>query len=275
MEIVKRIKAIILLQSEEWFKELIEGISNLEISNDYILDLKVETDLESFIAYSQLNPVDCFFIDLSYTRISAIELADKLRKSQKYKKTPLIFLADKKNKNQECNPMHYSALNIDMVISWPMAFAEIKAPLIGVLMKKFGSVIPKNFNVLILDDNFEIIYIMKAYMDELQHSKFDTCTSLSEARQLVSKNDYDLLLLDWNLPDGTCIDLIEYMREKKDRTRLNKALIMAVTGRDNVEDIMTLLKYNVKDYIIKPFEYDEFEEKLVYALEKHKKSAAG
>jgi response regulator of citrate/malate metabolism len=38
-----------------------------------------------------------------------------------------------------------------------------------------------------------------------------------------------------------------------------------------VEDIITLLNYGVKDYLIKPFNFNEFENKLDYALEKGQK----
>lgn len=270
MEIVKRINAIALVQSKDWFKELTEGIANLKISTDLTIDLKIETDLEKFVAYVQANTQDCFFLDLNYSTFSAVEMAERLRKSQKYKKAPLFFIADKR-KAGEINTLRYSNLNIDMVISWPSPFSEFAQPLSTILKKRFSSIIPSNYKVLIMDDNFEIVYIMKTYMMEMGHDNFETCTTLAEARQLVQKNDYDILLLDWNLSDGTCIDLIEFMREKKEKVQSSKGLIMVLTGRNSVEDIMTLVNYNIKDYIIKPFEFDEFEEKLIYALEKYTK----
>lgn len=44
-----------------------------------------------------------------------------------------------------------------------------------------------------------------------------------------------------------------------------------MTGRNAVEDIMTLVAKDVKDHIIKPFDQYEFEDKIYYALERHQK----
>lgn len=270
MESGHRIKSAILVKSIEEARGLIEILTNLKLTNDS-LDIFLESEFEKFISFIQTNPVDCFFLDLNFTGFSVIKLADRLRKSSKFKKTPIVFIADKKNTEHELNPILYSPLIIDAVIGWTQKSADIENALNTVFKKRFTKTIPEKFKVLVVDDNPEIIYLMSSYMNELQHSNFETCSSLEEARNLIKSNEYDLLLLDWNLNDGTCIDVIEFVRAQNN-IRLNQALIMAVTARNDVDDIMTLLKYNVKDYIIKPFGFEEFEEKLIYALEKHIKN---
>lgn len=268
MESGQRIKSAILVKTIEEARGLIVALANLKLSNNVSIDIFIESEFEKFISYIQTNPIDCFFLDLNFTSFSVIKLADRLRKSSKFKKTPIIFIADKKNSEHELNPLLYSPLVIDAVFGWNQKTAEIESTLNAVFKKRYTKIIPEKYKVLVVDDNPEIIYLMTSYMNELQHSNFQTCSSLEEARNLIKSNEYDLLLLDWNLNDGTCIDVIEFVRAQNN-IRLNQALIMAVTARNDVEDIMTLLKYNVKDYIIKPFGFEEFEEKLVYALEKH------
>ena len=90
-----------------------------------------------------------------------------------------------------------------------------------------------------------------------------------DAKQKLQTNDYDLLLLDWNLDDGTCLDIIEFVKAKPVSARTKAAVTVVITGRDDVDDIMTLLRYGIKDHIIKPFGFQEFEDKIGYALEKN------
>lgn len=256
------LKAVILLNSETEAGELASKIADLGI----FADIKIALHFDEFINHIQTQKMDCFFLEIDYRGFSVVDLTEKLRKSNKYRRTPLVFVSDKKDRDI----LHrYSALNVDMVITRPFVFDDINSQLLKVLDKRFSRIIPEHYNVLVLDNNPDIIDLMTLHLDEFKHTKFDTCLSIAEAKKLVDKNDYDLLLLDWNLDDGTCLDLIEFVRSKKDRPRLDKALIMAITARNDVDDIITLLKYNVKDCLIKPFDHKEFEEKLIYALEKH------
>ena len=139
------------------------------------------------------------------------------------------------------------------------------------IIRALAPVIPKDFNILVLDNSHEILEVISMHLHDLGHAKFDLSHSIQEAEKKLIQNDYDLLLLDWNLDDGTCIDLIEFIKSESLSERTKSALTMVITGRNDVDDIMTLLSYGVKDHIIKPFEFSEFEEKISYALEKHSK----
>lgn len=134
-----------------------------------------------------------------------------------------------------------------------------------------NGLIPKNLKVLILDDNPDVLQVLGMHMEQLDHKNFVTCTSVIEAKKMLQTMDFDLLLLDWDLDDGTCMDIIRQARSNKSSKRLKEALTIVITGRNDVEDIMTLVQMNVKDHIIKPFDYAEFEDKIVYALERHHK----
>lgn len=109
------------------------------------------------------------------------------------------------------------------------------------------------------------------HMELLHHKNFETCYSVGEAKEKLIKKDYDLLILDWDLDDGTCMEVIAMARASTSSARQKDALTIVMTGRDSVEDIMTLVENNIKDHIIKPFDHHEFEDKISYALERHHK----
>ena len=148
---------------------------------------------------------------------------------------------------------------------------ELSDLLIQSIQNKKKTVIPKHFSVLVLDDNPDLCEIVAMELEQLGHHRYKSCHSLKEAIKCVDENDFDLMLLDWNLGDGTCLDLVEHVKNKSWRTYNQKALIIVITGRDDVDDLMTLLMYGIKDTIIKPFDSFEFEDKLSYALGRHLK----
>ncbi|MDO9183859.1 MAG: response regulator [Bacteriovorax sp.] len=258
------IRMVFLLNIDEEARALANILRGLQNN----LEIVIAKNMDQFALIISTEQVDCFILDWNYKDYAIVDLADKIRKSERYHQTPIAFVINPEDANIS---LQYSSLKVDMLISRPLNSEDLKNQLINPLNKKLGHIIPEHFEVLILDDNPDVLEIHSDYLKQLKHTKFQTCDSVSNAKKLVMEKDFDLMLLDWNLGDGTCIDLIDFMRSKKEKIRLNEALIVVITGRDDVEDIMTLLRYNVKDYIIKPFEYLEFEDKLIYALEKHTK----
>ncbi len=224
---------------------------------------------DQFVELIESMTIDCFYLDWNYINLSIIDVVEKLRNSKKHRRSAIFIVTDS---HQSQIPLQYSALQIDMILTKPIAKEMVAQACKKSVAKKMNQIIPEDFNVMILDNNPEIIELMTGHLEQMNHHRFKSATSIKEAKNLLMKNDFDLFLLDWNLDDGTCIDLIEFLRSNPDRTRLINSLVMVITGRDDVDDIMTLLRYNVKDHIIKPFNYDEFEEKLIYGLDRHVKT---
>jgi DNA-binding response OmpR family regulator len=80
----------------------------------------------------------------------------------------------------------------------------------------------------------------------------DCAPTLAAARDLAIENDYDLVLLDLGLPDGSGLELLaEWRRE-------GRALpVLALTARDRVEEKVAGLDAGADDYLTKPFDFEE------------------
>lgn len=209
--------------------------------------------------------VDLFVIDEKFQQCQSLDLIDRLKKSKRYKKsTILLHVANIKKIDDRFNGLH-----IDFYFDKQTHLGELSDSLLQSIKDKKKTVIPKSYNVLILDDNPDLCEIVAMELEQLGHTRYKFCHSLKEALKCVDESDFDLMLLDWNLGDGTCLDLVEHVKNKSWRTYNQKALIIVVTGRDDVDDLMTLLMYGIKDTIIKPFDSFEFEDKLSYALSRH------
>jgi len=65
--------------------------------------------------------------------------------------------------------------------------------------------------------------------------------------QAMARESFDLLILDWMLPDGSGLDAIEQLRPK-----LPDIPIIIVTSRDAEEDLIEALGRGADDYLVKP-----------------------
>jgi len=73
------------------------------------------------------------------------------------------------------------------------------------------------------------------------------CKSLLQGRQALAEADFDLLILDINLPDGSGLDLLREVRK-------NSAVpIILLTANDMETDIVVGLESGADDYVTKPF----------------------
>lgn len=79
----------------------------------------------------------------------------------------------------------------------------------------------------------------------------DMANNLSKGKELVDKVDYDLIILDIMLPDGSGFELCKYIR--KDKT----TPIIFLTAQDEEVNIVMGLDIGGDDYITKPFRIKE------------------
>lgn len=255
----------ICFNEEKQARELALKLQDLSTSIEFVINPNFDSFLKEI---SKKRRIDCFILEEDFSECPAYDLAEKLRTSQKYKKS-VISLACK---NRLKIDPRFRAMGVQSIFDPSANFLDVKNNLRTLLEKKLEPIIPKDFRVLVVDNRAEMLELISMHMGEIEHSSYDLCQSVRDAKNLMNEHLYDLLLLDWNLDDGTCIDLIEFMKNGSLKNSTKNALVMVITGRDAVDDIMTLLRYGVKDHIIKPFDFHEFEEKISYAIEKHLKS---
>lgn len=101
-------------------------------------------------------------------------------------------------------------------------------------------------NILIIEDDSSLA---AGLCRALSHDKCLTtgCYCLKEARELLQKNSYSLVVLDVNLPDGNGFD---FLRELKQNYSVP---VILLTANDLETDIVAGLELGADDYITKPF----------------------
>ena len=111
--------------------------------------------------------------------------------------------------------------------------------------------------VLVVDDERRLTDLLRL---ELELEGYEVDIADDGASGLIrsrSEPTPDLIILDWNLPDFTGIDICQRIRAGGVHTP-----ILMLTGHDEVNDRVTALDAGVDDYLIKPFSIDELMARL-------------
>jgi len=77
------------------------------------------------------------------------------------------------------------------------------------------------------------------------------------AQQLLTAQDFDLIVLDLGLPDMDGLELLRKIRQRK-----LPLPIMILTARDSVNDRITGIEQGADDYMSKPFDLKELEARI-------------
>ena len=83
-------------------------------------------------------------------------------------------------------------------------------------------------------------------------------------RQL-RRETFDLLILDWQLPDISGIALLRWTREHME----SPPAVIMLTSRDAESDIVTALNSGADDYVSKPFRPNELKARVSAVLRRH------
>lgn len=89
----------------------------------------------------------------------------------------------------------------------------------------------------------------------------DSALTKSAAGSFLTKQDYNLIVLDVNLPDGNGFDFCREVKERRPDTA-----IIFLTANDMESDMLKGYELGADDYVTKPFPMSVFQKKLAALL---------
>lgn len=102
-------------------------------------------------------------------------------------------------------------------------------------------------NILIVEDEKQLLESIMTFLKE-SGMNCDKAENLAEAINKVDNNNYDCIVLDIGLPDGSGLRIIEEMQHKE-----NQTAIVIVSAKNSLDDRLVGLNIGADDYITKPF----------------------
>jgi DNA-binding response OmpR family regulator len=105
--------------------------------------------------------------------------------------------------------------------------------------------------ILVIEDDEPLAsYIRKGLQSE--HYEVDMALDGEQGAKMASKVDYDLLILDLNLPKLDGISVLRGLRPEKPQLP-----VLVLTARPRIEDRVNALDNGADDCVTKPFSYSE------------------
>lgn len=111
--------------------------------------------------------------------------------------------------------------------------------------------------VMVVDDDFRVAEIHREFVERCD--EFQVVAVASTAREAVQRNEElkpDLVLLDLYLPDAHGLDIAQRIRAD------SRADIIVITAARDVASIKASMQHGVLHYLVKPFKFSEFRERL-------------
>ena len=105
--------------------------------------------------------------------------------------------------------------------------------------------------ILLAEDDQRLAEPLSEFLSREQHA----VTWVSDGRvalQALNETDYDLALLDWMLPGLDGLSIVQELRRQQRTT-----LLLMLTARDAVDDVVAGLQAGADDYLVKPFRMAE------------------
>lgn len=112
--------------------------------------------------------------------------------------------------------------------------------------------------ILLLEDDETISFGITAALKRKGYECTAGCT-IEEGKRLFS-DEFQLILLDLNLPDGTGYEFCGWVKERSETP------IIFLTVRDDVKDITKGLDMGADDYVTKPFHIEVLESRIAAVL---------
>ena len=109
--------------------------------------------------------------------------------------------------------------------------------------------------ILIVEDDPMVALINKRFLENMGFKDIlGPVQTEEEIIKVLDKENIDLILLDVYLPKKNGIDILKSLRYKK--------YLIMITAANSVEEVKRAFAYGVTDYLVKPFEFERFEEAI-------------
>jgi DNA-binding response OmpR family regulator len=101
--------------------------------------------------------------------------------------------------------------------------------------------------VLLIEDDRRLVRALRRVLEEERYV-VDEAFDGVEGEELATGGDYDLIVLDWMLPERDGVAVCRNLRRAR-----NVTPILMLTARDTVENRVEGLDAGADDYLVKPF----------------------
>ncbi|MBJ7536432.1 response regulator [Marinomonas transparens] len=127
-----------------------------------------------------------------------------------------------------------------------------------------------SMKILVVDDaSFTRDLIRRALRKQFPACVIEDAVNGRKAQQLMTKNQFDMVLCDWEMPEMTGVELLKWCREQPKYKKEDIPFLM-ITSRGDKSHVVEAVQAGVTDYLGKPFSSEQLVSKVLSAAKRHK-----
>jgi CheY-like chemotaxis protein len=223
------------------------------------LALFLEEANDGRLAWSLLKQTsfDLIISDWNMPKMSGLELLKKVKEDELFKNIPFLMVTSEADKEKEAFQS-----GADQYITKPFT-GDILAKIVAQLLAK--PVVFEEKKVLTVDDSASMRSILVKNLNQpgFEENNIYQAEIGDDAIALMSASKIDLVLTDWHMPVMTELEFMKKVKAQKDFQHIP---FLMVTGEINKKKIVQAIKEGANEYIIKPFNALELQEKIKNAF---------
>ena len=166
--------------------------------------------------------------------------------------------------------LHHGDIKVESKLGQGSKFSftlDLSAPIVEPLKRSEGDMVfmtPENrakVNILLVEDN-QINQMVAQNLLVKYGFQLDIANHGKEAIERVRDKDYDIILMDVQMPEMNGLEATRYIRSKFDEPKCN-VKIMAMTASVLKREIDICMEAGMDDYIPKPYQPEELFQKIM------------
>ena len=118
--------------------------------------------------------------------------------------------------------------------------------------------------ILLVEDDDDLRESLKIWIKK-EGFNIEACRDGESGLELMAMSEFDVIILDWQLPGISGIDVLRHYRMKGGQTP-----VIFLTGKDQIDDKVIGLEGGADDYLTKPFKMQELTARLKALLRRNR-----
>ncbi len=119
--------------------------------------------------------------------------------------------------------------------------------------------------ILLIDDNQAVLNFLRILILQSGKYEIETLQDSTEAYDLLQKEQFDVLLLDMDMPEVSGLDILRFIKNNN----IN-IITIVLTGVEDIDLAITAMKLSTYDYLLKPVDEDKLFKVIDSAIEEKK-----
>ena len=118
--------------------------------------------------------------------------------------------------------------------------------------------------ILIIEDEIELLIAVSNYLNKEKYI-CELAENFENAKKKLSIYEYDIILLDITLPDGSGLELLKIIKKNN-----IQAGVIIISAKSSLDDKIIGLDLGADDYMTKPFQLSELNSRIKAILRRRK-----